>query len=265
MTFTQTLREMVAEQLDYRELLVQMVRRDLALRYKQSVMGFGWAIFMPLVNTIVFSVVFTRVAPIDVDVPYPLYAFCGFLFWNFFASSLRFAVVALTSNITLVTKVFFPREILSFVALIVCAVDLAVASVVLLGLMIYYRVPPSPFLLLLPVVFVVQLSFTTGMALFVSMGNLFYRDVKYLFEVLLTVWMFATSVIYPVERVGGAIGLAMRLNPMTGILDAYRAVLFHNRPPDAMFFGWAAVVSLLTLIVAWWTFHEAEFRFAESI
>src|SRR5438067_6186772 len=100
------LREVVAEQWEYRELLVRMTRRDLLLRYKQTVMGFGWAIFMPLVNTVVFSVIFMRVAPLDVGMPYPLFAFTGLLAWNFSASSFRFSLTSLTSNTTLVTKVY---------------------------------------------------------------------------------------------------------------------------------------------------------------
>src|SRR5688572_29149646 len=97
------LKEIVREQYDFRELLYQMTRRDLLLRYKQTVMGFGWAVFMPLINTAVFSVIFTRVAPLDVGMPYPLFAFCGLLVWNFTASSLRFSVTSLTGNAGLVT------------------------------------------------------------------------------------------------------------------------------------------------------------------
>src|SRR5687768_3857361 len=107
-------KEMITEQVAYRELLVQMTRRDLLLRYKQTVMGFGWAVFMPLLNTIIFSVVFTRVAPLDTGIPYPLFAYCGLVTWNFFGSSLRFAVSSLTANTNLVTKVYFPREIFPF-------------------------------------------------------------------------------------------------------------------------------------------------------
>src|SRR5713226_1971025 len=93
-------REIFVEQVQYRELLLQMTLRDLLLRYKQTVMGFGWAIFMPLLNTAVFSIVFTKVAPIQTPVPYPLFVYCGLLAWNFFASSLRFSVSSLTSNMT---------------------------------------------------------------------------------------------------------------------------------------------------------------------
>jgi ABC-type polysaccharide/polyol phosphate export permease len=97
------------------------------------------------------------------------------------------------------------------------------------------------------------------------MMNLFYRDVKYLFEVVLTVWMFATSVVYPIERIGGRLSTVLQLNPMTAIIDAYRDVLLYGRAPDPASFGWTIAVSIVTLAVAWWAFHAAEFRFAESI
>jgi len=258
------LREMVDEQVRYRELLYQMTRRDLLLRYKQSIMGFGWAIFMPLVNTLVFSVVFMRIAPIDTGMPYPLFAFSGLLAWNFFASSLKFAINSLTTNASLVTKVYFPREILPFSAVLVCFVDFLVASIVLVPLIVYYHVTPTWHFLWLPVVLMVHVAFTAGMALLLSMGNLFYRDVKYLFEIVLTVWMFATSVLYPVENIGGRLGAVMRANPMTPIIDAYRDVLVRGESLSQPFLV-AALVAVLTLIWSWVLFHRAEFQFAENI
>jgi ABC-2 type transport system permease protein/lipopolysaccharide transport system permease protein len=264
-TLSADVREMLREQLDYRELLVQMTKRDLLLRYKQTIMGFGWAVFMPLVNTAVFSVIFTRVAPIDVGVPYPLFAFCGLLAWNFFASTLRFSVNSLTSNISLVTKVYFPREILPLSAMLVCLVDQLVGSVVLVALMFYYSIPATPMLLLLPIVLVVQMTFTFGVSLLLAMANLFYRDVKYLFEVVITVWMFATSVLYPIQMLGGRTGRLAQLNPMTPIIDGYRDVLLFGRSPVDGPFVVAAVVSFLCLAIGWLTFHRAEFRFAENV
>ena len=157
-------REMFHEQVEFRELLWQIVRRDLLIRYKQSVMGFGWAIFMPLVNTVIFSVVFMRVAPLDVGMPYPLFAFSGLMAWNLFASALRFATTSLTSNGSLVTKVYFPREIFPFSSVIVATVDSAVAAIMLAVFMIYYGVPITPAILFLPVVILVQVAFTTGVA-----------------------------------------------------------------------------------------------------
>lgn len=258
------LKEMLAEQFDYRELLYQMTLRDLLLRYKQTVMGFGWAIFMPLVNTAVFSVIFTRVAPLPTPVPYPLFAFCGLWAWNFFASTLRFSVSSLTSNTNLVAKVYFPREIFPFSAVLVGVVDFVVSATVLVAMMVWYRVVPGVSILWLPVVIAVHIAFTAGVALIVSMANLFYRDVKYLFEVAITVWMFATSVVYPVSTIGGKLGMVLSLNPMTPIVDAYRNVILLGVAPDRGF-AIAALVALLALVFGWLSFHRAEFSFAESV
>jgi lipopolysaccharide transport system permease protein len=255
--------EMLREQVEYRELLYRMTARDLLVRYKQAVMGFGWAVFMPLVNTAVFSVIFTRVATLDTGMPYPIFAFCGLLFWNFFASSLRFAVNSLSGNATLVTKVYFPREIFPFSAILVCLADLAVGAVLLVGLMAYYKVTPTLTLALVPVLLLIQIAFTAGIALIISMANLFLRDVKYIFEMVLTVWMFATSVVYPVELVGGVLGAALRLNPMTPLIDGYRSVILRGEWPPFMPLLIAAGIAVTTLAVGWVFFHRSEYRFAE--
>lgn len=257
--------EMLHEQVQYRELLLQMVRRDLLIRYKQSVMGFAWAVFMPIVNTVVFSVVFMRVTTLDVGMPYPLYAFTGLLAWNLFASALRFSTISLTSNPNLVTKVYFPREIFPFSSVIVAAVDSAVGAILLIGFMIYYGVHVTPALAFLPVVVLVQLAFTSGVALLLAMGNLFYRDVKYLFEVAITAWMFATSVLYPLGNLRGWLGTLLNLNPMTPIVDAYRSILLKGELPAAEPFALVSAVSVALLAIGWLTFHRSEYQFAENI
>jgi ABC-type polysaccharide/polyol phosphate export permease len=259
------LKELVREQYDFRELLYQMTRRDLLLRYKQTVMGFGWAIFMPLLNTAVFSVIFTRVAPLDVGMPYPLFAYCGLLAWNFSASSMRFSVTSLTSNASLVTKVYFPREIFPISAVLVSLVDFAVGATVLIGLMIYYHVLPGAAVLALPWVLGVHVMFTLSICLLLAMANLFYRDVKYLFELVVTVWMFMSAVLYPVGQVGGWMGTVMAINPVTPILDGYRDVLLRGRLPDPYSFIATTAVSAVLLMAAWLIFHRAESDFAENV
>jgi ABC-type polysaccharide/polyol phosphate export permease len=260
------LREIVGELILYRELLFRMVHRDLLIRYKQTVMGLGWAVFMPLVNTAVFSVIFTRVAPIDTGMPYPLYAFSGLLMWNAFSSSLRFAVNSLTGNANLVTKVYFPREIFPISAVLVTYVDSLVGCVLLGGMMVYYGVGVTPALLMLPVVIVVQAAFTVAIALTLAMANLFYRDVKYLFDVAVTIWMFATSVVYPIEHVGGRLGALLPiLNPMVPIINAFRDVVIRGRTPEMAPFVAATVGSIAALVLSWIVFHRAEFKFAENI
>ncbi|CAN5784302.1 ABC transporter permease [soil metagenome] len=256
---------MLREQLEYRELLLSITRRDLILRYKHSVMGFGWAVFMPLLHMLIFSIIFTRVAPLDTGVPYPIYAYAGLLPWSWFATSLRFSATSLTDNSNLVTKVYFPREIFPFSAVVVGFIDFLVAATLLAALMLYYGIGITWTVLFLPVVILVQFAFTAGIALLVAMANLFFRDVKYVFEVLLTVWMFATSVVYPVERIGGRLGTLLAFNPMTPIIDGYRAVLLRGELPPALPFAAASLLSLAILAVCWLSFHRAEFRFAEDV
>ncbi|PYQ94418.1 MAG: phosphate ABC transporter permease [Acidobacteria bacterium] len=261
---TNELREMALEQVQFRELLLQITLRDLRVRYKQTIMGFGWAMFMPLVNTAVFSVIFMRVAPLDTGMPYPLFAYCGLLTWNFSAAAFRFAVTSLTGNSNLVTKVYFPREIFPISSVIVSFIDLLVGSLVLVGLNVYYRVPPTWMLMVLPAVLFVHVCFTVAVAMILAMANLFYRDVRYLFDIVLTLWMFSTSVLYPMSLVGGKTGRVLALNPMTPIIDAYRNVLIRGVAPDPSF-GWTAGVTVVLLVMAWVAFHRAEVSFAENI
>jgi ABC-type polysaccharide/polyol phosphate export permease len=261
---TAEFRDMIDEQVEFRELLYQITARDLLLRYKQTVMGVAWALLMPLLNTAIFSVIFMKVAPLDTPVPYPLFAFCGLLVWNFTASSLRFAVTSLTANTNLVTKVYFPREIFPFAAVAVSLVDFAIASVVLLAMLLYYDVALTGAVLFLPLILIVHTMLTMALALLLAMGNLFYRDVKYVFEVVLTVWMFASAVVYPTDALQGPLGALIRGNPMTGIVEAYRHVLLLGAAPPWEFVP-AAVLSIVLFPLAWLCFHRSEFRFAENI
>jgi ABC-type polysaccharide/polyol phosphate export permease len=257
--------EMIREQFEFRELLYQMTSRDLLLRYKQTVMGFAWALLMPLLNTAIFSVIFMRVAPLETPVAYPLFAYCGLLVWNFTASSLRFAVTSLTANTNLVTKVYFPREIFPFSAVAVSLVDYAVASLVLVAMMIYYQVPVTAALVLLPAIVMVHVLFTAALALLLAMANLFYRDVKYLFDVVLTVWMFASAVVYPADALDGIMGAVIGANPMTILVEAYRAVLLYGMAPAPLPLALVAGLTLLMFPAAWIVFHRSEFQFAENI
>jgi len=261
----QDVREIVHEQRQYRDLLFQMAKRDLVLRYKQTFMGAAWAIFMPLVNTIIFTFIFTRIARVSVGMPYPVFAYSGLVAWNLFAAALRFSIISLTSNIPLVTKVYFPREIFPISTILVSLIDFVIANCVLVLLMLYYGMTPPPTVVFLPVVLLVHVTFTLGVSLYLAMANLFYRDVKYLFEVAIMVWMFATSVVYPIENVGGRLGTLLALNPMSQIIDAFRAVVLYGQLPQLAPFAVTAMASFAILAVGWTMFHRAEFTFAENI
>jgi ABC-type polysaccharide/polyol phosphate export permease len=144
-------------------------------------------------------------------------------------------------------------------------VDTLVGTVVLILMMAYYRTSPGWAILFLPSIFIVQVLFTAAVGFILSMANLFYRDVKYLFEVAITLWMFATSVLYPTNVVTGKIGLILRLNPMTAIIDGYRDVLLYGRSPFSPAFAWTALVACVAFVATGIIFHRAEFRFAESV
>lgn len=258
------LREMFTELRDYRDLLLLMTQRTYILQYRRAVMGMGWAIFMPVINTVVFTLIFTRVARIDTGVPYPLFAYCGLLPWNIFSVSLKNSVSGLVTNKALLTKVYFPREIFPFSTMLVSAVDFAVGLSIVAAMMIYYQVPLSVTALFLPVIFAVQLMFTGGLAMLLAPANLYYRDVKYILDVLLAVGMFTTPVVYPTRHLGGVVGYLLQFNPLAPIIDGYRAVLLRGELPQAVPFTAAAAVSLCLFAVGWIVFHRAEYAFAEN-
>ena len=259
------IREIVREQIAYHELLIALTRRDLLVRYRQAALGIGWAVLSPLLHMLVFTVIFTRVVRLDTGLPYPVFAYAGLLPWTLFATSLRSATTSLTSNTALVTKVHFAREVLPLSAMLVALVDFVVAGSVLIVLMAWFQVGVSWTIVLLPLVILVQLAFTAGLALLLAMANLFWRDVRHVVEVLLTVWMFSTSVVYPVELVGGRLSRLLELNPMTPIIDAYRAVLLRGELPSPAPLAWASIIAFAFLLSGWVAFHRAEPRFAENI
>jgi lipopolysaccharide transport system permease protein len=258
------LREMFAELRDYRELLLMMTKRDLLLRYRKTIMGIGWAILMPVLNTIVFTVIFRRVAKIETDVPYPVFSYCGLLPWNLFATSLKTGVSGLVANKSLLTKVYFPREVFPFSTMLVSVVDFVVGLSILALLMIYYWIPLSPTALFLPVLIAVQLMFTGGVSMLLAPANLYYRDVKYLLDALIVIWMFVTPVVYPTRHVTGALGVVLQMNPLAPIIDGYRAVLLRGELPAAIPFAAATVVSFLIFAIGWVVFHRTEYALAEN-
>jgi lipopolysaccharide transport system permease protein len=226
------------------------------------VIGIGWALATPLLQMAMFTVVFTRVAPLDVGVPYPLYAYVGLVAWTLTASSLREATNSLSSNAALVTKVRFPRAVLPLASVCTALVDFVVAALLIGGLLWYYGIGVTPTVLLFPVVLAVHLVLLAGLALLLSAANLFWRDVRHLFEVLINVWMFATAVIYPLQRIGGRLGDFLTLNPMTHIVEAYRDVIVRGQGLRAPF-AIVAVASLVLVVIAWRVFQRSERRFAE--
>jgi lipopolysaccharide transport system permease protein len=250
----------------YRELLWTWTLRDIRVRYKQSLLGVMWAILQPLAVTVMFTVVFAYIVRVDTGgVPYPVFSFTALLPWTFFASAISFAVPSLINNITLVTKVYLPREIFPLAAIGGSFVDFLIASVVFLGMMVYYRVPLHPTLVLVPVLLLIQILLALAVSLFASAINVFYRDVRFIVPLALQLWMYATPVIYPVEFVPEWLRPYYLLNPMAGLIEAYRDVALHGVWPNWTYLGLAAGISLVLFVLGYLYFKHVEWQFADII
>jgi ABC-type polysaccharide/polyol phosphate export permease len=275
-------REMVLELVHYRELLWQMVLRDLRIRYKQAVMGFGWAVFMPLV--IVGAGFLVKYAMGQMSgKPVATAELAGMvvkaLGWSFFVGTIGFATNSLTGNINLVGKIYFPREVFPLAAVITQAFDSLVGTAVMSAVLVFLlHVSPSwQWWWLAPLV-LMMLLFTTAVSLFLSCANVFFRDVKYLVQILISFGIFFTPVFYEPELLGQLGSVLMMLNPLSPILEGVRlsVVEHHNLlvpvVGEAGFVVWhpwhlayAAAWSVLGLLGAWWMFHRLEYVYAEYI
>lgn len=263
----------------YRELMWMLAWRDIRVRYKHSILGAAWAVLPPLAMMLIFAFVFGTVADLNrqrltghPSMPYSLFAFSGLVPWMFLANGLSSATISLVANRQLVTKIYFPREVFPISCLISSFIDFLVSSALLVVLAIYFHFQHNgwsyefhPSIVFLPVVIIVQLLFMGGMSLMLSMANLFYRDVNFLFRALVQLWMFVTCVVYQLESSTGWKRAVIQLNPMTPIIRAYRDCLIFGRWPFDWSFLHASVVSLLLFVVGWHWFRRKEYDFAEYI
>ena len=264
-----------SELLGYRSWLFSLTWRDIRVRYKQSLLGIGWAILLPLSLMLVFTFVFTRAidatSVMNVNMPYALYAYTGLVPWTFFSVSLSGSVNSLVANRNLVTKVYFPREVFPLSCIASSFVDFCIAMVVLAGLMVYFHVSGAWTLalhrtiLFLPLVVAVQIALTIGVGMLLATANLFYRDVRQVFGVVIQLWMFISAVVVPVPKDGSTLARVISLNPLVPIIGAYRDCVIHGRWPEPAHFLYATGVAVLLLIVGWIIFRRASYRFAECI
>jgi lipopolysaccharide transport system permease protein len=257
----------LAELWRYRGLLWSWTERDIRIKYKQTLLGVAWAVLQPFLMMVVLTVLFSHFARLPSDgIPYPIFVYSALAPWTFFASSVTLASLSLATNMQLVTKVYFPREILPLASVAGCLLDLVIATGLLGGLMLWYQIPLTPRILLLPVLLAVQVLLTGAIAILVAGLCVFYRDVKYALPFALQLWMFATPVVYPLSMIPERYqGIFLWLNPMTGIVEGWRRVLLWQAPPDLRPLYATAVVSLVLLGLVYHVFKRWEERFADVI
>ena len=251
----------------YRELLYMIASRDIKVRYKQSIMGFLWAILMPVL--IVLSGIVVRYAyALASGKPLEMADIASLavkaLPWAFLVSSVRFGCNSLTNNRDLVTKVYFPKEIFPMAAVLASLFDFCVASASLLILLVVIRTGWSAYLLWTPVLLLTMVLLTTGIGMVVSAASLFFRDVRYIVEVLLTFGIFFTPVFYDV-RMLGAKGKWLLVNPVAPILDALSTCVARQKSPDLPWLAYSIGFSLTVLLGGYIFFKHLEPAFAESI
>ena len=253
---------------DYRDLLGMLVWRNLTVRYKQSAIGIAWAILRPLMQMVVFSVVFGRMAGLPSDgVPYPVFLYAGLVPWTYFSTTITSGSGSLLAGGNMIDKVYFPRMILPFSYLFTGLIDLALSMLVLFGMMVWYRadiVFGAP-MLLFPVFLVPAVTFAGGLSLWLSAAAVRWRDVHHLVPYLLQIGMFVTPVVYAVKLLPARFQWLLQLNPMTGVVEGFRWSLL-GKPVT----GWGMMaggfgMSLLLLLGGMVYFRRVERTLADIL
>ena len=255
----------VRELWHYRDLLYFLTWRDISVRYKQTVLGFLWAILQPFLTMVVFAIFLGRLAGMPSDgVPYPVFSYLGLLPWTYFSGAVTRAGTSVVGNAHLLTRVYFPRVFVPLSATLSALVDFAIASLVLGGLMAWYGIVPArTAALLLPLAALTALA-ATGIGMWLAALNVRYRDVQYATPFLMQLWMFATPVVYPTSLVPAGWQPLFALNPMTGIIEAYRAAVL-GTALDWVSLGISALSAVALAALGAWQFHRMEQSFADQV
>lgn len=250
----------------YWELLVNLTRREIKGRYSQSFFGFGWAIAQPLATMLVFTFVFGRLAQIGTGgAPYPLFAYAALVPWFFFSNSVSSGMMSLITYRNIVTKTYFPREIIPLAQVSSRLLDFSAAAALFALMLLQYRVALGAWALLGLVFFVMLMAFTCAMTLLTSALNVFYRDVGPVVTIGLQLWLYLTPVAYPLSAVPERYRLFFALNPLTAIIEGTRAAFVFNRPPDWALVGLAAVIIVVLLVSSFALFKALDRYFADVI
>ncbi len=249
----------------YRELLYFLTWRDVKVRYKQTVLGAVWAIMQPVFTMLIFSLFFGRLAGIPSDgIPYPLFAYAGLLPWTFFSNAVTSSGNSLVASAPLITKVYFPRILIPASAVAAGLLDFGIAFLILVFLMLYYSVPLMGSILILPVLIVLTALLSLGVGMFLSALNVKYRDIRFALPFLIQLWMFASPIIYPSSLVPAKWRWLLSLNPMTGVIEGYRASLFNRQIAGASL--WLSCgMTIAILLCSAYFFRRMEKSFADII
>lgn len=250
----------------YWELLQELTLREIKSRYKQSVLGYAWVILNPLLQMSIMAFIFSKLIRIpNLTVPYSIFLYAGLLPWTLLANSLTGGINSLVNNASLITKVYIPREIFVASSILSKLVDFLLATIVFIGLLLIYRIPLTWNALWVIPILIIQIGFMYGLALFFSALNLFYRDVQYVMNLVLVLWMYATPIIYSADIFPAKYKILFQINPMAVIINAYRQTILGGGMPNLVSLGTAAGLSALVILVGYFFFRRWEGVFADVI
>lgn len=254
----------IAELLKYKELVFNLVSRDLKVRYKRSVLGVAWAFIEPLMLMLLFSTVFSYLLKIQIE-NYPVFVLTGVLAWSFFVTGVNYSLNSISANANLIKKIYFPKEILPLSVIIGRLVNFLLSLLILVPFFFWFKVHLSLNILFIPVIIAVQLVLVFGLALLLSSLNTFYDDVGFLTNFIFMGLFYLTPVFYSAEMIPERFRTVYMLNPMAAVITAYRDVLLYSRLPDMGYFGLAAALSVLIFILGLSVFRRTEHIFAEVL
>ena len=250
----------------YRELFYFLTKRDIKVRYKQTVLGGLWAIIQPFFTMVVFSIFFGRLAKLPSDgIPYPIFVYAGLLPWTYFANSITNSGNSLVGSANLITKVYFPRVIIPASASLAGLLDLFIAMTILFVMMVYYGLYPGLEIVILPLLIGLTCLCAMGVGLWLSAMNVQYRDIRYTIPFLIQIWMFVSPVIYPASLVTERYKWVLALNPMGGIINAFRACLLGHKPIDWLLLGVSAIIVFAIFFSGLYYFRRMERTFADVV
>jgi lipopolysaccharide transport system permease protein len=250
----------------YRELFYFLVWRDVKVRYKQTVLGMAWAIIQPFFAMVVFTIFFRKLAGMPSDgIPYPIFSYSALLPWIYFSQTITHSGNSVVGNRELITKVYFPRATIPASSAFSGLLDFAIASVVLLGMMVYYRIPPTASLLLWGVLVIPLLMLALGVGMFFAALNVRYRDIKYALPFFVQLWLFITPVIYPTSIIPKRFRTLFAMNPLSGLIEAFRASLLPSRTMDWHSLGISLAITVVIFATGTWYFRKTERTFADIV
>ena len=251
---------------EYRELLYFLIWRDIKVRYRQTVLGAGWAIIQPLSSMLIFSLFFGRLAKVPSDgIPYPLFAFAGLVPWAFFSHGLNQAATSLVSSPNLIKKAYFPRLVMPLAKILSALLDFGLAFVLLLAMTLYYDARPTFKLVWLPLFLLLALVTALGVALWLSALNVHFRDVQHAIPFLTQVWLFATPIAYPSSLLSEPWRTLYGINPMVGVVEGFRWALLGTKMDAGPMFMVSCVAAVTILISGAFWFRRMEKTFADVV